>query len=129
MPFLKLYKLNLWVQGIYTLLTALWPIVHIESFMEVSGYKTDIWLVNTVSVLLLSIAVALIVTTTFKQINAPISVLALLVAIGMAYVDFYYALNNTIWNIYMADGVVEILFAVSWLIVLIKYFTQRRKAG
>jgi hypothetical protein len=53
--------------------------------------------------------------------------LALLAAVGMAYVDFYYALNDAIWDIYMVDGVVEILFAVSWVIVLKENFTQRRK--
>ena len=126
---LKLYKLTLWLQGIYTFLTAVWPIVHIESFMEVSGYKTDVWLVKTVSVLLLSISVCMLVATLSKQINIPVGVLALLVATGMAYVDFYYGLNDIIWNIYMADGVIEILFLVSWLLILIKdNFTQRRKA-
>src|SRR5215212_8853193 len=124
----KLYKLTLWIQGIYTFLTAVWPIVHIESFMEVSGYKTDVWLVKTVSILLLAISVCFLLATISRQINIPVSVLALFVAIGMAYVDFYYALNDTIWNIYMADGVVEILFVASCIFILIKdNFRQRRK--
>ena len=116
----KLYKLTLWCQGIYTFITAVWPIVDIESFMFISGYKTDLWLVKTVSVLLLAMSICLLINTSSNRANLPVIILALLVAIGMAYVDFYYSLNNTISKIYMADGFVEILFIISWLMILIK---------
>lgn len=53
----KVYNLLSLVQGIYTLLTALWALVDIKSFMEVTGPKTDVWLVKTVAVVLLPIAV------------------------------------------------------------------------
>ena len=102
------------------MITAVWPIVDIQSFMQVSGYKTDIWLVITVATLLVAISAGLLVATRAEQYNIPIIVLALVAAVGLAYVDFYYALNDTIWNIYMADGVIEILFAISWLVILSK---------
>jgi hypothetical protein len=108
-----------WSQSVYTFITAVWPIVHVKSFMDVSGYKTDVWLVKTVGVLLTAISVALLVSIPNKS-NFPIAVLALFTAAGMAYVDFFYALNNTIPNIYMADGAIEILFAFVWLYLLIK---------
>ena len=116
----KLYMLTLWAQGIYTFFTAVWPIVDIESFMLVSGYKTDIWLVKTVSILLIAVSVCLLINTSSVHPTLSIIILALLVAVGMAYVDFYYSLNGTISKIYMADGFVEILFIISWLIILIK---------
>lgn len=116
----KLRTATLWSQGIYVLLTALWPIVHIESFMNVSGYKTDVWLVKTVGILLLAIAVSLLLDIFSKEINFPIAVLALFTAVGMAYVDFFYALNETIPKIYMADGAVEVVFALAWLFILLK---------
>jgi len=115
----KLRVVLLWSQGVYTFITAVWPIVHVKSFMDVSGYKTDVWLVKTVGVLLTAISVALLVSIPNKS-NFPIAVLALFTAAGMAYVDFFYALNNTIPNIYMADGTIEILFAFVWLYLLIK---------
>lgn len=102
------------------MITAVWPIVDIQSFMQVSGYKTDIWLVKTVAALLVAISAGLLGATRAEQYNIPIIVLALVAAVGLAYVDFYYALNDTIWNIYMADGVIEILFAISWLVILSK---------
>ena len=122
----RLYRVLLWTQGIYTFLTAAWPIIDIESFLFVTGYKTEIWLVKTVSILLLVISIVLLSSTSsFRQINYPVAILALLVAIGMAYVDFYYSLNKTISKIYIADGFVEILFAVAWLIVLKKIPPKR----
>lgn len=107
----KLRSALLWSQGSYTLLTAVWPIVHIKSFMDVSGYKTDIWLVKTVGILLAAIAVCLLLSISSKE-NFPVAVLGLFTAAGMAYVDFFYALNDTIPDIYMADGAVEILFVL-----------------
>jgi hypothetical protein len=122
----KLRKATLWTQGAYTFLTAIWPIVDIESFMEISGYKTDIWLVKTVSILLLATSISFLIDTLSNRLNVPITMLALVVAIGMAYVDFYYSLNGTIRKIYMLDDFIEILFTIGWLVVLIKNPAQKR---
>ncbi|SHL25073.1 hypothetical protein SAMN05444407_10372 [Chryseobacterium contaminans] len=40
-------------QLLYYFATSLWPLVHIKSFLIITGDKTDIWLVKTVSILLL----------------------------------------------------------------------------
>lgn len=45
------------VQGIYFLLTGLWPLVSIESFQWVTGPKTDLWLVYCVGCLVAVIGV------------------------------------------------------------------------
>lgn len=34
------------IQGCYYLITLIWPLVHIKSFMAVTGYKRDVWLVD-----------------------------------------------------------------------------------
>lgn len=124
----KLRAALLWSQGSYTLLTAVWPIVHIKSFMDVSGYKTDIWLVKTVGILLAAIAVCLLLSISSKE-NFPVAVLGLFTAAGMAYVDFFYALNDTIPDIYMADGAVEILFVLVWIYLLVKGSKKPAAAG
>jgi hypothetical protein len=36
-------------------------------------------------------------------------------AAGMAFIDFYYSLNDVILNIYMLDGVAEIGIILLWL--------------
>jgi hypothetical protein len=117
---MKFTKYLLAIQGSYTFLTAIWPIVHINSFMWISGYKHDVWLVKTVGVCLMAISVCLLTSIFSKGSILPIAALALFTAVGLAYVDFYYALNNVIRNIYMADGVVEILFVLLWFITLRK---------
>jgi hypothetical protein len=39
------------IQGVYYLLTGLWPLVHFASFEALSGRKRDRWLVRTVGLL------------------------------------------------------------------------------
>ena len=77
----------MWVQGLYTQATALWGLLHIESFMTVPGPKTDVWLVKTVSVLLVAIAVTLLTFTGVKYYPLPAIVLGGLTAIAMAGID------------------------------------------
>jgi hypothetical protein len=57
---MKLTKYPIIVQSVYMLLTGIWPLVHIESFMVVTGPKADIWLVKTVGAMLIPIALTLL---------------------------------------------------------------------
>lgn len=113
-----LRRYTLWVQALYTLTTAVWPMVHLQSFMWVTGYKVDQWLVITVALLLAAIGVCLLLEARAKQPSFPVAVLGLLAAAAMAFIDFYYALHDVIRNIYMADGVIEIALVICWLLVL-----------
>lgn len=122
----KIYKILLWVQGLYTLLTALWGLLDIDSFMAVTGPKTDIWLVKTVSVLLVAIAVCLLTAIFVHDRSLPVIILAALCNIGLVGIDFYYALHDVISNIYMLDGLAEITFLIGWLYVLAN--CKKRKA-
>ena len=116
----RLRHVTLWVQGVYTFITALWPIVHIDSFMLVSGYKLDIWLVKIVSILLLSISLCLLVSIYAKEQSFAVGVLALTTSTGLAYADFFYAGSGVISKVYLADGLAEIVFAISWIYILVK---------
>ncbi|HEX8516896.1 MAG TPA: hypothetical protein VF868_11900 [Bacteroidia bacterium] len=106
-------------QGIYYSLTALWPLVHIESFMFITGPKHDIWLVKTVGILLLCSGISFMISGCGK--NRPenaILFLALSEAIGMTYVDTYYSLTDTISSIYLADAIAEIILI---MLIIIYY--------
>jgi hypothetical protein len=116
---MKLVKIILSVQSIYTLLTALWPLVHIESFMFVTGPKTDIWLVKTIGALLIPIALTLMYYLYKSSDLRPAIILGSTTAVAFIAVDFYYALNDVISDIYLLDGVVEILFLICWIYILI----------
>jgi hypothetical protein len=108
-------KITAYFQGVYFLLTALWPIIDVNSFMLVTGYKEDIWLLKTVSVLILSIAITIITACYRKEINFSIFILAISSAAFLAFIDFYYSCNEVISKIYLVDAFVEILLIASWL--------------
>ncbi|MGG7466931.1 hypothetical protein ACVVIH_23155 [Chryseobacterium arthrosphaerae] len=98
----------------YYLLTALWPFVHMESFMAVTGPKTDIWLVKTVSLLLLPYI--LLILYAIKVRWSPfIAVTIILGCSGLAGIDFYYYLKGTIRGIYLVDFCLEVIFIVYWI--------------
>jgi hypothetical protein len=95
---MKLFRIIVWVQGIYTLVTAIWPIVDIESFMMVTGYKTDVWLVKTVGALLIPVAGCLISFLFIQTDRRPAFVLGGLTCIAFICIDFYYALTDVIFQ-------------------------------
>jgi hypothetical protein len=123
---LKKVSILLFIQGIYTLITALWPLVHISSFLAVTGYKEDLWLVKTVAAILLAVAACFLAACRSVDKNIPVYVLAITSAIALATIDFYYSVNDVISNVYQADGVLQILFLISWLLILTSMYRQKR---
>lgn len=112
-----LYKYALLVQGMYVLLTAVWALADIQSFMYITGPKTDVWLVRTVGVLLICISLFFLLSS--KKSEEPrVTLTALVFSFGLAYIDFYYTLNNTIRWVYALDGIVESMFGLLWLYFL-----------
>ena len=53
-------KQALRLQGLYYLVTGLWPLIHLASFEAVTGPKTDDWLVKMVGLLAAAIGAALL---------------------------------------------------------------------
>ena len=113
----------LWAQGLYFLATGLWPIVHIESFQWVTGPKTDHlptgregdhWLVMTVSVLIVAIALSLLTAALRGSASIEILVLAIASACVLTGIDVIYALRGVIPPIYLADAALEIGFIGIW---------------
>jgi hypothetical protein len=109
-------KLTL-VQGIYFLLTGLWPIFNIESFLFVSGHKTDLWLVKTVGVLISVIAIVLLINIRSAASLQNI-VLAVLSAFSLGSIDVIYVTKKTISPIYFMDACIEFFLVISWLIAI-----------
>lgn len=86
-------------------------------FMAVTGPKEDIWLVQTVSFLLLGIAITLLSFLGNRELSVAALLLGSLTAAGLAFIDFYYASRQIISGIYMVDGVAELLFVAAWVYV------------
>lgn len=122
----KVYTRLSLVQGSYTLLTALWALIDIKSFMEVTGPKTDVWLVKTVAVLLLPIGVCFLWGFFFNTDRLLIIVVGIMTSTGLAFIDFYYTINGTIKWVYQADGYLELLFLLVWTILLVRNKTFKK---
>jgi hypothetical protein len=102
------------VQGWFYLLTGLWAIVDIDSFQRVTGPKLDLWLVKTVGVLVIVIGASLLAAARERRYSAPVLVLAVGSALGLAGIDLVYALGGRISPIYLLDAAAEIVLAVLW---------------
>lgn len=109
--FLRLVAL---VQGIVYVLTGVWPLVHMASFLAVTGPKTDLWLVNTVGVLVAVIGAVLLTAVGRGLPRIEIRLLGAASAAALAAIDIYYVTAGVIWPIYLADAVFEIVLAAAW---------------
>ena len=96
-------------QGIYYLITGIWPVVHISSFMLVTGPKTDLWLVKMVSLLAISVGITILAMWRAKT---RFTVLNYTTALSFLIIDVYYSLTDTISDIYLVDAIVQVLFIV-----------------
>ncbi len=61
----------------------------------------------------------MIVHASVKDGNmVPAAILGLVTSIGLAIIDFYYSGNSTISVVYAIDGVIEVLFFISWIYII-----------
>lgn len=111
-------------QGLYFFVTGVWPLLHIESFIWISGHKYDIWLVETVGIVLAAVGIVLFSAGINRRINQETFLLATLCAAGLAYVDIYYASIDRILDVYLLDAVAEIILIVLWFIFFPKEHTE-----
>ncbi len=117
------------IQGVYYLLTGLWPLVSIETLQIVTGPKTDHlitgresdhWLVMTVAVLIVAIGATLLFTAWRRREPVEVAVLAIASALALTGIDVVYAARGTIRPIYLFDAVAEIVLSAAWMVALVR---------
>jgi hypothetical protein len=101
-------------QGVYFLLTGVWPLVHMRSFLAVTGPKRDLWLVRTVGALIAVTGVTLLRAAQTDRVTQEIALLAGSTAAALGAVDVIYTANKTIPPIYLSDAVVEAGLIAGW---------------
>ena len=106
------------VQGIYFLVTGIWPIVSMSTFLKITGPKTDLWLVKTVGLILATIGAVLIYAQQTVTINTPVILLAIGSALALTLVEIIYVFKRVISPIYLGDAVVEIVLMIWWVLSL-----------
>ncbi len=103
------------LQGSFWLATGLWPFIHLESFVWVTGPKEDYWLLYTVSVLITVIGGTLLAAGIRRHVTLELKWLGIAAAAGLLGIDVYYALNNVIKDVYLLDAVAEATLISLWL--------------
>lgn len=105
----------LWIQGVYFLVTGIWPLVYYSSFETITGPKTDVWLVKAVG--------ALLAVTGCTLLNAALhpgaaTMGTLIIGAGTALVlllvDLIYVSKAVISKIYLLDACIQLLLITLW---------------
>lgn len=104
-----------WIQGFYYIITGLWAQLSISTFMQVTGPKTDIWLVKVVGLLLLVSGIVLIISAFRRHIPLEVAALGAGNALVLAGAELVYVLTGTISPIYLLDALIEIIFILGWI--------------
>lgn len=108
------------IHGFYYLVTGIWPVLHIDSFMAVTGPKADIWLVRTVGMLAFFIGTGLIAAAIKKQVTLPLFLIAAGSALGFILIDVFYVWHDVILAVYLADALIELILLIYWLVLMFK---------
>ncbi|RJR34331.1 MAG: hypothetical protein C4576_26465 [Desulfobacteraceae bacterium] len=113
------------IQGLYYLVTGIWPIVYMDGFLAFTGPKTDLWLVQTMGLMLMVSGIVLMVSAARRrQRSIETAVLAMGNAVVLSGVDIYFALTGRIPGVYLLDAAVEVVFLVLWVRYL--WFSGRK---
>lgn len=104
-------------QGAYFVITGVWPLLGMDSFITATGPKQDTWLVEMVGLLSVSIGITFIVTSLRKQ--KPPLVLGYSVALSFLFMDLIYVIKDVIGSVYLLDGAIQLIFisVVTFLVI------------
>lgn len=102
------------IQGVYYLVTGIWPFVHLQSFLAATGPKTDIWLLKTVATLITVIGIALSWAGFKKDVNQPVFLLGIGSALGLAGIGIFYSVRGTISSVHGLESILELVLALAW---------------
>jgi hypothetical protein len=112
------------IQGLYYVAFGAWPLIHMRSFLAVTGRKgkydnldtgdsKDHWLIVTVSLFLVAVGGTLLASIVLGEVARVIFILSSLVASSLAFVDIFYVYRGVIARIYLLDAAMELLFIIS----------------
>jgi hypothetical protein len=107
-------------QSAYYLLTGVWPLLHLPSFLAVTGEKYDVWLVETVGVLVIAIGAALALAAFRNRVSAEIVLLAMASAIALVSVELIYVMRQRIAATYLIDVAIHLLLLTAWFVALVR---------
>lgn len=105
-------------QGLYYLATGVWPLLNMNSFLAVTGPKTDLWLVNAFGLLVCAVAVPFIVAAASGWVTLLVGVLGIATSATLIGIDVVYVARGTIAATYLLDAMAEAVILIGWLWLL-----------
>jgi len=106
------------VQGIYFVVTGIWPLLNMASFITATGPKQDTWLVEMVGLLSTSIGLTYIVAS-LRRREVPV-LLGYLVSFSFLVMDLIYVMSGEIDQIYLVDAGIQTAFIIAVTVILVK---------
>jgi hypothetical protein len=100
-------------QALYYVGTGIWPVADMQSFMAVTGPKTDLWLVETVGLLAAAIGAGTAYAAIIGKFDKPLLLLLLCAAAAFLYTDLYYFFSGVISFMYLPDAVFQLVFIIA----------------
>lgn len=113
----RLLLITLSFQGVYYLLTGVWPLLSIDTFELVTGIKYDHWLVKTVGALAMVIGGGILFGLRHKKPTPETLFLSVAGIIAFFLVDVVFVARGVIDPIYLIDAVVQAGLLLCLLIV------------
>jgi len=101
-------------QGIFYIVTGVWPIISPRSFQVVTGPKADMWLVKSMGGLIAAVGCVLCVAGARGKVSREIRLLGMLSAATLCGADAIYALKGRISRIYLLDAALELALIAGW---------------
>src|SRR5215217_4805539 len=102
------------LQGVYFLVTGIWPLLSRRSFERVTAPKADFWLAQTVGVLVAAIGTVILVAERRERITPEVKFLALASAGGLGLIEAVFATQGRISKVYLVDALVEAVLIAAW---------------
>ena len=103
------------LQGVYYLLTGVWPLFSMRTFEAVTGPKLEHWLVKTVGLLVGVVGGVILLAIWLDRFTPEVVLLAVGSAIALTGIDVYYVTVRRISPIYLADAVAELVLIAGWV--------------
>jgi hypothetical protein len=104
-----------WLQGAFYFVTGIWPLLHMRSFLWVTGPKTDLWLVRTVAGLLTVIGACLWLAGRRNAVTREMGFVGAASSAVLIAIDVIYVAKHVISPIYLLDAVVEAVIVAGWI--------------
>ena len=108
------------VQAVYYLLTGLWPLLHLNSFLSITGSGADLWRSQPINLLILCVGLVLLRGSAEKSSKPATNILSVAAAFVLLIIDLYFPFSGVVSKLYVVDGILQFSCLVLWLCVLIK---------